>query len=60
VQPVLLAGSSTYSMYQNLEAYRWFLKVYEYADSRSLIKALPELMERAEGMARELRNERST
>ena len=60
VQPLRLAGSSGYSMYRNLEAYRWFLKVYEYADPQALITALPELTERAEGMARELRKESST
>jgi hypothetical protein len=34
--------------------------VYEYADPRALIEAIPEITERAEGMARELRNENSS
>ena len=42
VQPVLLEGSSLYSMFKDCEDYRWVLPVYEYERPEQLLATLAE------------------
>jgi hypothetical protein len=59
VQPVLLEGSSLYSMFKDFEDYRWVLPVYQYTKPEQLLAALAEnVIAPAEGKAQALAERR--
>jgi len=55
VLPLRLIGSGGYSMFDDLHAYNWVLKIHEYKDGSSLISTLPEVIAPADEMAEILR-----
>ena len=57
VLPLRLVGSSGYSIFDNLSAYPWVLKVHDYKDGPSLISTLPDVIAPANDMAEKLRKE---
>jgi uncharacterized protein YjbI with pentapeptide repeats len=58
VLPVRLEGSRSYTLFDDLHAYPWVLKTHEYADTRSLITGLSEIVAPADRMADEFRKTR--
>jgi uncharacterized protein YjbI with pentapeptide repeats len=63
VQPVLLEGSSLYSMFKDFDPrdFHWVLPVYEYKEPKQLLATFPEnVIAPAEGKAKELEERRRT
>ncbi len=59
VQPVLLEGSSLYSMFKDFEDYPWVLPVHQYKESDQVLAALAEkVIAPAEGKAQALAERR--
>jgi hypothetical protein len=61
VQPLLLEGSSLYSMFRDFDPryFHWVLPVYEYRESRQLLATLAEsVIAPAEGKAKEFEERR--
>ena len=57
VLPLRLAGASGYTMIDDLQAFPWVLKTYEYKDIRALISVLPRVIAPANAMATRFRKE---
>ena len=55
VLPLRLAGSSGYSMFEDLKAYPWVLETHEYADPPTLIASLAAVIRPADEMAETFR-----
>src|SRR5262249_17221548 len=55
VLPIKVAGSTGYSMFEDLRRYHWVLDIYEYADGDALISTLPKVIAPADRMAEEFR-----
>jgi hypothetical protein len=61
VQPLLLEGSSLYSMFKDFEDFHWVLPVYQYKKPEQLLAALAEnVIAPAEGKAKALAERRRT
>lgn len=59
VQPILVAGASTYAMFRDNWKYHWVLPVYQYSLGQELLRALPEkVIAPAEAKALELQKQR--
>jgi hypothetical protein len=59
VQPLLLEGSSLYSMFRDFEQdYHWVLPVYQYKEPKQLLASLAEVIAPAEGKAKALEERR--
>ena len=55
VLPLRLAGTRSYSVFEDLSVYPWVIKTYEYQDSPSLISGLEAVISPADRMADQLR-----
>ena len=59
VQPLLLEGSSLYSMFKDFEDYHWVLPVYQYKEPEQLLATLAEkVIAPAEGKVKALEERR--
>jgi hypothetical protein len=60
VQPLLLEGSSLYSMFRDFDPqdYHWVLPVYQYKNPKQLLASLAEVIAPAEGKAKALEERR--
>jgi hypothetical protein len=60
VQPLLLEGSSLYSMFKDFDPqdYHWVLPVYQYKEPEQLLASLAEVIAPAEGKAKALEERR--
>ena len=59
IQPVLLEGSSPYSMFKDFEDYPWVLPVYQYKKPEQLLATLADkVIAPAEGKAKALQERR--
>jgi uncharacterized protein YjbI with pentapeptide repeats len=54
IQPLLLEGSSLYSMFKDFEDYPWVLPVYQYKKPEQLLATLGDVIAPAEGKAKAL------
>jgi hypothetical protein len=59
IQPLLLEGSSLYSMFKDFEDFPWVLPVYQYNEPEQLLATLADVIAPAEGKAEALEKRRA-